>query len=332
MQYAPFNMLPLVVQHDTRLSCGARLLFGDIYRYSRNGYCYASNAHFAKLYATSEKTIRRWVGELKTVGYVLFEMGAKFRHLTVNPKVFVQSSRSKLPNDGESLDVYDDINEFDEGGQKCPPQQNEGDKNDHLNLEGGQKCPPRGGQICPAEEDELEIDQVIRNIDTRARGANVSLNSPNDEQQELPDPAHEPRPEELNDKYHDQQAFLAEPEAKPKKRGRKRDEPKTPPGFRLECKHYGELKNVYLKDDELEKLYERYGKTAVDNKLEALSLYIPNNEKGRRYKNHYAALMSWFKHDAERQAQQKSESRFNLNEQPEYQNRRSLKDMPVEVV
>lgn len=58
---------------------------------------------------------------------------------------------------------------------------------------------------------------------------------------------------------------------------------------------YGEFKNVYLKESEKEKLVNMYGLQAVNEQIESLSSYIENNEKGKKYQNHYAALKTWCK-------------------------------------
>jgi phage replication O-like protein O len=57
-----------------------------------------------------------------------------------------------------------------------------------------------------------------------------------------------------------------------------------------ERKIYGEFQNVFLSEDEFRKLKERFG-SRVPEMIEALSAGIES--KGYKYKNHYAALLSW---------------------------------------
>ncbi len=58
----------------------------------------------------------------------------------------------------------------------------------------------------------------------------------------------------------------------------------------LPKKKYGEFLNVLLTDEEYQKLRDKFGDTALE-KIEALSLGIES--KGYKYKNHYAAILSW---------------------------------------
>lgn len=53
----------------------------------------------------------------------------------------------------------------------------------------------------------------------------------------------------------------------------------------------GEFKNVQLKEEELKKLVERYGRAAVKQLIDELSSYLKSS--GKRYKDHYATLLNW---------------------------------------
>lgn len=53
---------------------------------------------------------------------------------------------------------------------------------------------------------------------------------------------------------------------------------------------YGEFKNVLLSDQELEKLKERFAYDWKD-RIDKLSYYIES--KGKKYKSHYATILSW---------------------------------------
>lgn len=73
-------------RHDNRLQPGARLLFEDVCELSeRDGFCNASQEHFAGRYDTDERTIRRWEKRLEEFGYVRSSQGsadARRRRLT----------------------------------------------------------------------------------------------------------------------------------------------------------------------------------------------------------------------------------------------------------
>jgi hypothetical protein len=50
---------------------GAKLLYAEITALSnKHGFCWASNAYFAKLYGTNKSTIKRWLRELAQHGFI----------------------------------------------------------------------------------------------------------------------------------------------------------------------------------------------------------------------------------------------------------------------
>lgn len=64
-------------------------------------------------------------------------------------------------------------------------------------------------------------------------------------------------------------------------------------------KPYGEFQNVTLSDEEYEKLVKRFGQAAADGWIETLSSGIAN--KGYKYKNHYAAILSWERRESRKE-------------------------------
>ena len=54
---------------------------------------------------------------------------------------------------------------------------------------------------------------------------------------------------------------------------------------------YGEFSNVFLCDDELEKLQKKLGEKRALSYIERLSGYIASS--GKKYKSHYATLLNW---------------------------------------
>lgn len=65
-----FAVIPADVRY-AEISANSKLLYGEITALtSKEGFCWASNAYFAKLYGTTQKTVSRWIQELKNIGAI----------------------------------------------------------------------------------------------------------------------------------------------------------------------------------------------------------------------------------------------------------------------
>jgi len=66
-----YAVIPASVRYDKNVPAGAKLLYGEISSLcNKEGYCWAGNEYFAKLYQTNEKTIRNWIGALRDAGHI----------------------------------------------------------------------------------------------------------------------------------------------------------------------------------------------------------------------------------------------------------------------
>ena len=64
-------VLPAAVRYNDELPPNAKLLYAEISALTdQRGYCYASNEYFMRLYSLSERTIRRLISELASLGYI----------------------------------------------------------------------------------------------------------------------------------------------------------------------------------------------------------------------------------------------------------------------
>lgn len=83
-----YAIIPATVRYDKDLSANAKLLYGEITALSeKHGYCFASNAYFAKLYEVSTVTISRWISSLKEKGYLDIEIdqeNGNVRHIKID--------------------------------------------------------------------------------------------------------------------------------------------------------------------------------------------------------------------------------------------------------
>lgn len=66
-----YAIIPAGVRYDKQLPQGAKILYGEITALSnKNGYCWASNDYFAKLYSVSNSTIQSWLKSLEDKSYI----------------------------------------------------------------------------------------------------------------------------------------------------------------------------------------------------------------------------------------------------------------------
>jgi len=66
-----YAIIPADVRYNADIADGAKLLYGEITALTNaQGYCWASNAYFARLYSCSVDTISRWVKALVDAGYI----------------------------------------------------------------------------------------------------------------------------------------------------------------------------------------------------------------------------------------------------------------------
>ena len=85
--------------------------------------------------------------------------------------------------------------------------------------------------------------------------------------------------------------------------------------FKPDKQIYGEHKNVFLTDEELEKLKNKI--SDYQEYIEKLSRYIAS--KGDSYKSHYATILNWYNRDLkEGKIKKKSEHSFDLDEFEEF--------------
>lgn len=81
---------------------------------------------------------------------------------------------------------------------------------------------------------------------------------------------------------------------------------------------FGEFSNVYLTEEELEKLQTRFPKDYLE-KIEELSCYIENKKKDP-YVSHYATLLNWLRNDKAKEPigkRNSEENRYQIEETKE---------------
>ena len=70
-----YAVIPADVRYDEQIPPNAKLLYGEISALiGKDGFCYASNAYFMKLFGFSDPTISRLISQLEKAGYIQREI------------------------------------------------------------------------------------------------------------------------------------------------------------------------------------------------------------------------------------------------------------------
>lgn len=86
---AYWAVIPASVRYNENLSNGAKLLYGEISALcNREGYCWANNMYFSKLYKKETRTIQRWLEQLEGEGFIAAEYD-KFDEIKLRRKIWI---------------------------------------------------------------------------------------------------------------------------------------------------------------------------------------------------------------------------------------------------
>lgn len=107
-----FSVLPSNVRYDDSLCPNEKLLFSEISSLcNKNGYCFANNEYFAKLYKVHKNTVSKWISHLKEKKYIkllfTYKENSKAidkRILTIGESAFSPNTQDNLFED-DSLDI-----------------------------------------------------------------------------------------------------------------------------------------------------------------------------------------------------------------------------------
>lgn len=117
-----YAIIPANVRYDKRLSPLTRLIYGEITALTNEkGYCFATNAYFAKLYSMSNVSISRCISELKEHNYIrvvydIKEKNVDKRKIYINndTKLEIDNINIKDTKENESINKNKSIKQNDD--------------------------------------------------------------------------------------------------------------------------------------------------------------------------------------------------------------------------
>lgn len=88
-----YAVIPAHVRYDLALTPSQKLLYGEISALcNKEGYCWASNQYFAKLYGVKRETISGWISALEATCHIKLEYESGIsRHIFLIEKQLVKT-------------------------------------------------------------------------------------------------------------------------------------------------------------------------------------------------------------------------------------------------
>ena len=100
-----FGIIPATVRYDKSLKANAKLLYSELTCLSeKDGYCYASNNYFAKLYEVDPSSISKWLKQLAEKGYIKIEYKYNGKECTER-KIFINTNAKGSAENQEGIDI-----------------------------------------------------------------------------------------------------------------------------------------------------------------------------------------------------------------------------------
>lgn len=92
-----YAIIPADVRYDDRLPANAKLLYGEISALiGAEGFCYATNSYFMKIYGFSDPTISRLISALEKHGYIKRELDRDKSGQVVRRKLYLRVSAPEI--------------------------------------------------------------------------------------------------------------------------------------------------------------------------------------------------------------------------------------------
>lgn len=104
-----YAIIPATVRYDERLKYAERLFYGEITSLiGKEGYCFASNSYFARLYGVIPGTISRWISHLIKLGYIKEELIRNEKNAIIERRIYITdiSCRQVVQNTYKQNNTY----------------------------------------------------------------------------------------------------------------------------------------------------------------------------------------------------------------------------------
>ena len=176
-----YSILTASVRYDKDLNANEKILFSEITALSnKHGYCTASNKYFSNLFQADERSIRRWISNLKQHGYIKMNLITKDKEIIAR-RIYpmsgggdrnVRGYGQKCPEGGDRNVLYNNTsnnntsnnNNILSGKEPDPtPEPEEKEKSEFT-----QKTSDSKKSKTTSKTDDIPYDRVIKYLNAKA--------------------------------------------------------------------------------------------------------------------------------------------------------------------
>lgn len=152
-----YAIIPADVRYDDRIPANAKLLYGEISALiGKDGFCYASNQYFCRIYGFSDSTITRLITELVNKGYIVRDYERDNNGQITQRKLYLKVSVPEI-----QPPIIFEGTPHQKKGEGTP--KNEGDTN--LSITDIKESKKRKGKPDPLTDEQLH-ELVVHGITT----------------------------------------------------------------------------------------------------------------------------------------------------------------------
>lgn len=93
-----YAIIPAAVRYDRRIPANGKLLFGEVSALiGEEGFCFATNQYFARVYGLSPDSVSRLLGKLEKTGYIRRQLEKGPTGQVLRRKIFLSEDLPRLP-------------------------------------------------------------------------------------------------------------------------------------------------------------------------------------------------------------------------------------------